>query len=432
MIFETLHKQGRSPLDGTDKNVYSTKEPIHPFSFLRVRGDNSIPADETQYFPTAPPPVYLSETDLYAFQFFKKDDFLKYASCVIDKEHGGLAMVDEKLTSEQRSFIASLITKLGKSMFSANTIGFSIPARMTEPRTMLDGFADMFRLASFYLRRAGNIGDKIERIKLVTTGMIAPFYLLLRKMKPLNPILGETFEATLSDGTKIAGEQIAHHPPISYYYVEGPNKSYLAYGSIEVEPQFKGTYMQIDLKMHMTIKFKDGHTLVVHKRPYVKGTGVISGTRRTIIKGMMQIEDKTTKLWSATFFDYGEKKGIISSEKTVPKDCFEGIIYMPKPGSTLNQNAKRIADMDDIKTEIGRLRGSWLEKLEINAVNYWNIDKVMPDKMIYKENPLPSDCRFREDLIWLRRQNMDYADAWKDALEIRQRRDRKLREDAKK
>jgi hypothetical protein len=40
--------------------------------------------------------------------------------------------------------------------------------------------------------------------------------------KPFNPILGETWQASLSDGTTMLMEQISHHPPVSAFHMEGP------------------------------------------------------------------------------------------------------------------------------------------------------------------------------------------------------------------
>lgn len=40
--------------------------------------------------------------------------------------------------------------------------------------------------------------------------------------KPFNPILGETWQASLSDGTTMFMEQISHHPPVSAFHMEGP------------------------------------------------------------------------------------------------------------------------------------------------------------------------------------------------------------------
>ena len=48
--------------------------------------------------------------------------------------------------------------------------------------------------------------------------------------KPLNPIIGETVEGFYRDGTFCYGEQVCHHPPIPYFLIIGPNKSYRYYG----------------------------------------------------------------------------------------------------------------------------------------------------------------------------------------------------------
>ena len=57
------------------------------------------------------------------------------------------------------------------------------------------------------------------------------------------------------------------------------------------------------------------------------------------------------------------------------------------------------------------------------------------------KSTIPSDCRYREDLIWLKRSLLcseynklyeEYAQRWKVALEIQQRHDRGLREAGKK
>jgi hypothetical protein len=47
-----------------------------------------------------------------------------------------------------------------------------------------------------------------------------------RWAKPFNPILGETWEAALPDGSRIYLEQISHHPPISAFQLQGPDGLY--------------------------------------------------------------------------------------------------------------------------------------------------------------------------------------------------------------
>lgn len=40
--------------------------------------------------------------------------------------------------------------------------------------------------------------------------------------KPFNPILGETWQADMCDGSTMYMEQISHHPPVSAFHLEGP------------------------------------------------------------------------------------------------------------------------------------------------------------------------------------------------------------------
>jgi len=59
-------------------------------------------------------------------------------------------------------------------------------------------------------------------MKHVIVGSISYIYPCHTFEKPLNPILGETYQASLPDGTKIYVEQICHKPPISYVLIDGP------------------------------------------------------------------------------------------------------------------------------------------------------------------------------------------------------------------
>lgn len=76
------------------------------------------------------------------------------------------------------------------------------------------------------MNRAAMETDPVERFKLVIACFVATPYYLNMFLKPLNPILGETLQATLIDGTQIYAEQISHHPPISYFLIVGPKDSY--------------------------------------------------------------------------------------------------------------------------------------------------------------------------------------------------------------
>jgi hypothetical protein len=71
---------------------------------------------------------------------------------------------------------------------------------------------------------------KLKKIKFVITATISGFHSSLLWLKPLNPILGETFETYYEDGSHVYLEQTSHHPPISHFLVYGPNNNYKIYG----------------------------------------------------------------------------------------------------------------------------------------------------------------------------------------------------------
>ena len=45
-------------------------------------------------------------------------------------------------------------------------------------------------------------------------------------MKPFNPILGETLQAELPDGSEIYCEHTSHHPPVSNFHLLAPDSKY--------------------------------------------------------------------------------------------------------------------------------------------------------------------------------------------------------------
>ena len=85
-----------------------------------------------------------------------------------------------------------------------------------------------------------------------------------------------------------------------------------------------------------------------------------------------------------------------------------------------------------IKESGGRLAihaqatGAWLTHIKFGKDKYWDIDDLRPFDVRRVNNPLPSDSRFRIDLIALEHGAMEKAQENKDVLENIQRADRKL------
>lgn len=78
-----------------------------------------------------------------------------------------------------------------------------------------------------------------------------------------------------------------------------------------------------------------------------------------------------------------------------------------------SKNAIEITELSKIKDivkPICELQGSWLRNLVIDGKKYWDIEDDVPERFIPKmENVVPSDWRYREDLIWLKYNYMKIA-----------------------
>ena len=70
----------------------------------------------------------------------------------------------------------------------------------------------------------------------------------------------------------------------------------------------------------------------------------------------------------------------------------------------------------------------------MDGVEYWNVNKDLPQRQrpYFGEDVLPSDWRFREDLIWLHYDEELIAHQWKLRLEVQQRKDRAGRQNVEK
>jgi hypothetical protein len=76
---------------------------------------------------------------------------------------------------------------------------------------------------------------------------------------------------------------------------------------------------------------------------------------------------------------------------------------------------------------LARGAGNWLSHLDFGATRYWTLSEERPDRWTPAAAPLPSDCRFREDLVALHSGDVKGAQEWKKTLEERQRTQAKLR-----
>lgn len=123
--------------------------------------------------------------------------------------------------------------------------------------------------------------------------------------------------------------------------------------------------------------------------------------------GSLLVKDKKNSIFSEVFFN-PEKKGIISGlmssimgngDKDERGDYIEGVISTKEDIDYVKNKKNMVKGIDFLE----KVHGHWTEDLFIGDQLYWHIDDCIGFKLRPVKNPLPSDCRFREDLIELKK-----------------------------
>jgi len=165
------------------------------------------------------------------------------------------------MVSTIRSVGKLVLQEVGKKLLSGdlNLTKVSFPIKCAVAMSALERVGRSTSFFPIYFNRAAASDNPVERIKLVITATLANFYVNCTFLKPLNPVLGETFQGYYCDDTQVFCEQISHHPPVTSYYCVGPRKDYIAYGHYVYETKAGMNSLTLKNTGHRTVIFpKDG------------------------------------------------------------------------------------------------------------------------------------------------------------------------------
>lgn len=195
-----------------------------------------------------------------------------------------------------------------------------------------------------------------------------------------------------------------------------------------------------------TIEFNDGGSKIIFNAPDFKLGGTVMGDRTVECTSSLIFCDIQNNLKSVVIMNTYRTEGMISKKVFGSKVGVEGIIYecpncakaVPKFGAK-QELPEKLKDVKEAKKIISKIDGSWLSQLDFDGKTYWDINECVPSRQtpLINNSPeteimgqvLPSDWRYREDLIWLKYGFMEIAANWKLKLEIQQRKDRKNRQE---
>lgn len=386
-----------------------------------------------------------------------KDGFLT-GFTVLDKE--GIRCDDEEIVKKQSGIITEVVKQLTLNMFKGLT-SLSLPIKVFEPKTQLERDIEWWCYAPKYLKKAGDEIDPVESLKQVTAFVLSALYLSTEQLKPFNPYLGETFQSVFEDGTTVYLEHTSHTPCISNYLILDSENKYTFSGFFDLatEGALKMVYNNSLIVMNKgkgTVHLHKSNRSVHIQFPSITIGGLVLGKRVVSWRHFMKIEDPTNNLIVLVYFN----RSIPSLKKKRIHDFSGGIYHhdfskdKKKAGEFFEEKLKKEPDS---KYKICSIEGSYLEQLFFNDKPYHDFRITPPCKFhsYYPHNQkvkpvcdyintnhliLPSDSRYREDLIWLKRafiykelfnEYSVYSGKWKLILEAQQRIDREKRKEHK-
>jgi hypothetical protein len=347
---------------------------------------------------------------------------------------GYICTLSEEDLASQRGVIWDLVKSFGKNIVAAKELtSISMPVRLFEPRSYLERLSDGWWSAPMYLNKAAHTSDPVERLKLVMTFAVSGFFNTVenQKGKPFNPILGETFQATFEDGTRIYAEQASHHPPITCWQVFGPEDCYHFYGYGEWSASFRGNSVKGHQAGPNIINFADG-SCITYSLPEAHVGGIMFGERIIEYLGTIDFRDEQNGLACDLVINPNDQKlfsSFFSSKKKVPTDYLRGEIVRFKNREDLKKPKNKVAESE--YEVLSKVQGSWLSCIEFDGERFWewNDSKLKIYAPILVDNPLPSDSRFREDVQYLAKGDLETAGEFKRKYEQKQRREAALRKE---
>ncbi|KXZ54450.1 hypothetical protein GPECTOR_4g1001 [Gonium pectorale] len=268
-------------------------------------------------------------------------------------ESGGMLCTNDELLKQQREAIMVWVKSMGKRLLTGNMnlINTPFPVTIFEPRSYLEKLADVW-VYPRYLAAASQASDPVERMKLVTTWFVAGLHHAFENWrKPFNPILGETWQASLSDGTSMYMEQISHHPPVSAFHMEGPGGSYrfrgLSQPTVSIVVKYYG--FKTVAKGFRYVEFPDGTRIELHYPQYfIKNVVYGSSRPRAEVDGQAILVDIRNRL--KTVITFGALKGA-RSKVLRRADAVHGFIYDCSNNMTSLDGRASTADRADPEGE---------------------------------------------------------------------------------
>ncbi|KAF1920466.1 hypothetical protein BDU57DRAFT_440238 [Ampelomyces quisqualis] len=309
-------------------------------------------------------------------------------------------------SSKFKTLLGILRKFIGVSDLAA--VRFSLPAQLLEPRPNLG-----LRLVACIGADWDSIGDSDDALGRMLGCLRFWFtkdlkYVKGKPCKPYNSTLGEFFRcnwkiedghptlktptsAPSSSANSVTGdgkpvivsyltEQTSHHPPVSAFYVDCPEKGISARGYDQLSAKFTGTSVRVvagahNLGIFVTLKNRDNEEYqLTHPAAYLGG--LLRGSLSVSVADTCYITCPKTGL--KVILEYIEEGWLGRTQNKV-----QGVVFKYDVNKDTTTKIKDVSDKDIL----ARIEGNWQDKVYYTLGNK-PFSKVSEKILIIDLNPL--------------------------------------------
>ena len=390
----------------------------------------------------SPSPTFISNDEWCEPKDLSKSEVLKG---ILIKDDVGLLLVDPLVCNKFSGMLGDLIKQILKVFFGHK---ISLNVKLFQPLSLSQTLLNYFSFIPKFILPAVNPNlTPLDRMKLVISLGISGLYMNAQQLKPFNPLISETFQGIFDVKEKIEvySEQTSNYPTLTRYYILNKNFKMYGYFDLSLETKNFGNRITCFTKGLNTLDFFKSNEKIFFSIPSSQIVNAIAKDDRSAhYVGVMIFFDIKNKLRAFVQFakdcnHIADIKGYIFKYEFEPDYKFnfdkEYEMFYKIDTNNLNKNNNIFKSNDIVST----ISGSWLGQLYFDNNKYWDIDEDIPTYIKPVYNCLPSDSRFREDLIWLYRsfykakneeERLYYeklAQNWKLMIEKVQREERTLK-----
>ncbi|KAL1962793.1 hypothetical protein VTN77DRAFT_9162 [Rasamsonia byssochlamydoides] len=286
-------------------------------------------------------------------------------------------------SSKLKTFVSILRKFIGVADIAS--VRFSLPSHLLEPTPNLEywNYLDRPEIFASIGTSDDELGRMLEVLRFWFTKDLK--YIKGKPCKPYNSTLGEFFRSywevdhtkppiipsgggtTNGAATVINGsngpvkvcyltEQTSHHPPVSAFYIDCPQRGVSARGFDQISARFTGTSIRIGPGEHnhgifVTLEKRDNEEYQL-THPSAHLGGLLRGTISITVTGSSYVTCPKTRI--KVILQYIED-GWVGR----PQNRVEGVIFRYDPA---NDNKTRIKDVPQSDV-LARINGSWREQI---------------------------------------------------------------------